>query len=55
MNKKESMYNICYQYLDDFERIPIKAPSAQEAVNIVREINPEYEVIEVAKVLENWE
>lgn len=52
-NQKLSNYVIFF-FCDGFQKTHINASSAQEAVNTLRENDPEVTIIKVAKVVKNW-
>ena len=49
-----SNYRVYYKYHGDNEDVYIQALSAQQAADIIRGNDPEVEIIEVAKVVNNW-
>lgn len=53
-NVKLSMYRVYYRDGEEHHDFYIQATTAQEAVNTVREDGDDIEIIDVAKVVNNW-
>ena len=52
--KRVSVYRVYYRFQGDGEDVYIQATSAQQAADFIRGDNPDIEIVEVAKVVNNW-